>query len=105
MSDVITTAAEFVLGQEGWIATARARHVPDRNDECVECPSRWPCAQIAIADRADQMVSAALADRAAPRHPVVGQWKGVSARPATGAQIPTAGACSLGTPAGVRPSS
>ena len=77
MSDVITTAAEFVLGQAGWIDRTRARHVPDGDGECAGCPARlrpqWPCVQIAIADRAEELLVAARADHAAASRPVAGR--------------------------------
>lgn len=77
MSNVITTAAEFVLGQEGWVDRTRARHVPDRDGACAGCPARlrprWPCVQIAIADRADELHVASRAEHAATSRPAAGR--------------------------------
>ena len=57
--DSIATAAWFVAGQPGSAARLLGAHTRRDSGDCAGCgvyrPTRWPCALVSIARRAEQL--------------------------------------------------
>jgi len=56
----IDEAALFVAAQDGAVDRIRAAHRPRSDGRCHACgaDTRWPCVQVVIADRAEQLGTA-----------------------------------------------
>jgi hypothetical protein len=72
-SDPLASAARFAAEQAGWVERVFDRHIQRPDGSCAGCGSyrlvSWPCVLVDIANRANQILSAADQCSAEPKRP------------------------------------